>query len=196
MTEKLVTIVTGAKAELEDGKGLLDRMGHAAGTSQECFDGGRADARSATSDLLAFVERVSHLKKWGEPDEEGQPFEPSDRVDDSHSCLMDLIDEARGLLAATLRSDEASSAKISTARLVDVDMTQIVGDYATPDEVREWRWIKSVASFAHRYNGQEAGVWEFVVNLALSLDDIPPRLVPILDEARRNGAAYVLFHQG
>ena len=48
----------------------------------------------------AFVERVAALKKWDEPDEDGEPFEPSDGLDDSHSCLMDLIDEARGIAAA------------------------------------------------------------------------------------------------
>ena len=48
----------------------------------------------------AFVERVAALKKWDEPDEDGEPFEPSDGLDDSHSCLMDLIDEARVIAAA------------------------------------------------------------------------------------------------
>ena len=47
-----------------------------------------------------FVERVAALKKWDEPDEDGEPFEPSDGLDDSHSCLMDLIDEARVIAAA------------------------------------------------------------------------------------------------
>lgn len=46
---------------------------------------------------LAFVRKVAELKKWGELDEEGEPFEPSDGVEDSHDCLMDLIDEARDI---------------------------------------------------------------------------------------------------
>ncbi len=46
---------------------------------------------------LAFVRKVAALMKWGEPDEEGDPFEPDDGVDDSHTCLMDLIDEARAI---------------------------------------------------------------------------------------------------
>lgn len=46
----------------------------------------------------AFVERVAGLKKWDEPDENGEPFEPSDGLEDSHSCLMDLIDNARSLV--------------------------------------------------------------------------------------------------
>lgn len=46
---------------------------------------------------LAFVRKVAELKKWGELDEEGNPFEPSDGGDDSHSCLMGLIDEARDI---------------------------------------------------------------------------------------------------
>ena len=48
---------------------------------------------------LAFVRQVAGFTKWGEPSpDDGSPFEPADMVDDSHSCLMDLIDEARALL--------------------------------------------------------------------------------------------------
>lgn len=46
-----------------------------------------------------FVERVAELKKWGEPDSEGKAFEPSDGLEDSHTCLMDLIDDARDVVA-------------------------------------------------------------------------------------------------
>jgi hypothetical protein len=48
---------------------------------------------------LEFVAKVANLKKWGEPDSDmgGEPFEPSVGVDDSHECLMDLIEEAREL---------------------------------------------------------------------------------------------------
>lgn len=52
-------------------------------------------AENVVEQSRAFVKRIASLKKWGEPDENGKPFEPSDGLDDSHSCLMDLIDEAR-----------------------------------------------------------------------------------------------------
>lgn len=47
---------------------------------------------------IAVLEKIATLKKWGEADENGEPFEPSDGADDSHECLMDLIDEAREIL--------------------------------------------------------------------------------------------------
>lgn len=49
------------------------------------------------ANAVQFVQRVAGLLKFGEPDEDGEPFDPSDGVDDSHCCLMDLIDEAREL---------------------------------------------------------------------------------------------------
>jgi hypothetical protein len=50
-----------------------------------------------TQAAIRFVSKVANLKKRGEPDKEGKPFEPSDGIDDSHSCLMDLIDDARDI---------------------------------------------------------------------------------------------------
>jgi hypothetical protein len=185
------------QADLEAGRALLDRMNHAAGPYEKRLNGGRTDACSAPSDLLAFVEKVSCLKKWGEMDDEGQPFEPSDGVDDSHSCLMDLIDEARGLLACQPQPIEPGNANdMSIARFMDVNLLDIIGDYITPDEVEEWRWIRSVASFAHRKNGEAPGVWEFLVNMAMPLDNIPPKLAPVIEAAQNRGAEYILFHQG
>jgi hypothetical protein len=46
---------------------------------------------------LRLLERIAAMKKWGEPDESGKPFEPSDGLDDSHDALMGLIDDARAL---------------------------------------------------------------------------------------------------
>lgn len=57
-------------------------------------------AENVVEQSRAFVKRIASLKKWGEPDENGNSFEPSDGLDDSHSCLMDLIDEARGISGA------------------------------------------------------------------------------------------------
>lgn len=49
--------------------------------------------------LEAFALSVAQLHKWGEPNEEQEAFMPSDGSDDSHGCLMDLIDEARKLFS-------------------------------------------------------------------------------------------------
>lgn len=184
------------------------------------------NAHSSPSKLLEFAQKVSLLKKWGEPDEDGEPFEPSDGVDDSHSCLMDLIDEARDLLEPTQpeltsycqqvcgggqcgagpvcmygvdpKTEMPAESKddLLVGRIAHIDMRSIVGDYNSPSDVAEWQWIQSVASFAHRDNGTAPGVWEFMLNLALTLDNIPPRLEPVLDASRREGAEYALFYQG
>lgn len=57
-------------------------------------------AREAASEkALAFVGRVAALKKFGEPGDDGKPFDPIEGADDSHEALMDLIDEAREIAA-------------------------------------------------------------------------------------------------
>jgi hypothetical protein len=47
-----------------------------------------------------FVQSIASLKQWGEPDGQGRPFEPSDGIEDSHTCLMALIEEARTLVGS------------------------------------------------------------------------------------------------
>jgi hypothetical protein len=76
-----------------------------------------------------------------------------------------------------------------------VMMQDIVGDYDIPDEVSEWKWVEEKASFVHSRNGQD-GVWEFVLNLANSWDDIPEKLVPVISSARADHAGYLIIHQG
>jgi hypothetical protein len=75
-------------------------------------------------------------------------------------------------------------------------MSDIVGEYDTPDQVPEWAWIERNASFAHIGNGKQPGVHEFVLNLALSFKDIPERLSKVIADARRNRISYLILHQG
>lgn len=77
-----------------------------------------------------------------------------------------------------------------------VMMQDIVGDHDTPDQVPEWTWVEQHASFNHRGNGKEPGVWEFVLNLDNGLNDVPSKLVNVLAEARSKGLSYLVFHQG
>lgn len=55
----------------------------------------------------AFVRRVAGLKVWGEPDPDnnGEPFRPQDGEEDSHICLMDLIEEARATMEVRALGD-------------------------------------------------------------------------------------------
>ncbi len=50
--------------------------------------------------LVRFVEQVADLKKWGDTAGQNEMDEPSDGMEDSHTCLMDLIDQARDILKA------------------------------------------------------------------------------------------------
>ncbi len=79
--------------------------------------------------------------------------------------------------------------------VISVMMQDIVGDYDVPEEVPEWAWIESAASFNHVRNGQD-GVWEFVLNLSKTFSNIPDRLKPVLDQARQDNLSYLIFHQG
>ncbi len=76
-----------------------------------------------------------------------------------------------------------------------VSMQDIVGDYDTPDEVPEWKWIEANASFKNTKNGN-LGVWEFMMNMNLSYDDIPEKLKGVFQEAQARGISYLIFHQG
>jgi len=89
------------------------------------------------------VKRIASLKKWGEPDENGKPFEPSDGLDDSHSCLMDLIDEAR---------------VISTHASKDVPDPMVkVHPVGKPDEWEEWHISQNLTDRWGDLNYHNAG---------------------------------------
>lgn len=79
--------------------------------------------------------------------------------------------------------------------MASVLIQDLVGDYETPHQVPEWHWIRANASYGHRDNGVD-GIWEFVVNLARTYDDLPDRLAPAVRAARESGASYLLVHQG
>lgn len=75
-----------------------------------------------------------------------------------------------------------------------VNMTDFF-DYDTPDELKEWSWIQANASFQHIHNG-ESGVYEFVINMSKTFEDIPPTLQQHIAEAKTKRIAYLIFHQG
>ncbi|MDT8992828.1 hypothetical protein RQP54_18285 [Curvibacter sp. APW13] len=97
--------------------------------------------------------------------------------------------------AARIRRAVAELLGQSAMHVEDVMMQDIVGDYDTPDTVPEWAWVEAHASYRHRHNGED-GIWEFIVNLARHFDDVPEKLRPVIQSARKSGAAYLVFHQG
>lgn len=82
-----------------------------------------------------------------------------------------------------------------TERTISIMMADVVGDYDRPEEVPEWKWVENHASYKHCKNA-EGGVWEFILNLGMTFADIPARLQPVIEQARLQGAGYVIFHQG
>lgn len=90
-----------------------------------------------------FTQQVANLSKWGCTDAETE--EPSEGTDDSHSCLMDLIDDARKVIAEpgskptfwVLTIDNESGIQPSVHRTRD-------GAYQELDDyVQEW-WEKEL----------------------------------------------------
>lgn len=55
------------------------------------------DVGRPAGQLVKFIEQVAAFKKWGDGSNE-MDDDPSDGTDDSHACLMDLIDQARDIL--------------------------------------------------------------------------------------------------
>lgn len=81
-------------------------------------------------------------------------------------------------------------------KVASVMMSDVIGEYDTPDEVPEWAWVEENSIMAHRKNGESDGIWEFMLNMAREYHDVPAKLLPVLNEARSKGVAYLLFHQG
>jgi hypothetical protein len=88
----------------------------------------------------------------------------------------------------------------SVLNVIDVMMSDVVGDYDDASDVPEWHWVQQHASFSHKDNGAGHGIWEFLVNVqCASLEDgndspIPEKLKPVLEEALALNAGWVLFY--
>lgn len=78
-------------------------------------------------------------------------------------------------------------------QMLDVAMSSIIGDYDDADLVPEWQWVKQMASHEH-VGVKDDFVYEFTLNLAMELDDIPPTLQPLLAAATQAGVSYILFY--
>lgn len=101
--------------------------------------------------------------------------------------------------AVSALADESGTGEVFPGATLEeigsVMMQDIIGDYTVPDDVPEWRWVEEQACFAHCHNGQH-GIWEFVLNLSLSYEDVPDKLKPVLAEANQKGLGYLIIHQG
>lgn len=128
-----------------------------------------------------------------------EPYYPQIDEDTALEMLQDVQSSIEcSLLNAVLNSTDFPDEMLPGAtkmEILDICMPDIVGDYDTPGQVPEWAWVEEKACYHHHKNGQD-GVWEFVVNLAYGVDDVPEILLPVIAAANKVGASYILFHQG
>jgi len=111
---------------------------------------------------------------------------------------VEIVDE---LLALDSDDEEETSGgclirAADSEKIVSVMMSDVIGDYDSPEQVPEWAWVEQNSTMSHRKNGMEGGIWEFVLNMSREFSDVPASLKPLLKEARSKGVAYLLFHQG
>jgi len=80
----------------------------------------------------------------------------------------------------------------------DINLVDVLGEYDVPENTTEWQWIAERHTFAHKGNNVDSGVYEFMVNIESSkhFEDIPVKLVPFFEEAKAQGAIWILFNQG
>lgn len=102
----------------------------------------------------------------------------------SAPSVTDTDDEGKEVLPGATKSE-----------IREVMMQDIVGDYDVPESVPEWKWVEENASFAHVQNGVADGIWEFILNLGNMLAP-PEKLKPVVEQAHKDGIAYLVFHQG
>lgn len=135
------------------------------------------------------------------------PFSPLfDGGDDSLIAM--LLDFQRQMQAA-MTDAALKTADIAIAgsgcsgqNVLDVLVPDYV-DYHSAEESPEWAWIEKRASYVHKANGREDGVWEFFLNVAhLEHDletgpvEVPSSLSEPIRAALAGGYGYILFHQG
>jgi hypothetical protein len=130
--------------------------------------------------------------------EAGTPF----CIESAKNNLSSAIENER--LNCALTPDDISADNVdvdllnqesSTMSILDVNMTDIIGDYDTPDGIKEWQWIQKNACFSHRNNGKE-GLWDFMVNISVEHTNTPFNLLPVIISAIASGHSYILFNQG
>ena len=83
-------------------------------------------------------------------------------------------------------------------KYMDVNMTDHF-EYDTPDTLHEWEWIEGRARWAHRGNGVEGGVWEYMVTVSTFENDpgcVPDTLKPFFEQAVKEDCFWIMFNQG
>ena len=114
------------------------------------------------------------------------------------ACAIDAVEQlglavVPPIVVGTKNTEVLPGATAS--EVVHVQIQDLVGEYDKPESVGEWAWIEQHASFSHKDNGTSGGL-EFVLNLSLTFDNIPEKLLATIRDAKQRHIAYLIFHQG
>jgi hypothetical protein len=165
-------------------------------TGEEGFDDGTAMVVEDAMETYGYHSRARMLYA-GEADINA-PFQPNFELslgEQSASALRPPILESEGGVPP------AADRLFSRLAVIEVNLTDVLNEYDEPDDVPDWKWIKEHHSFAHKGNGTDGGVWEFMVRTEKMenpafLAGMPDTLRPFFERAKADGAAWVMFHQG
>ena len=123
-------------------------------------------------------------------------------ADKLRTGAVDLKDVLQGKVSvtapATAQPEITAAGLFSVLKVIEVNLVDVLNEYDAPDEASEWAWVEAHHSFKHKGNGGDPGVWEFMVNVESHKDaaDMPVYLKPFFDEALKQKAAWIMFHQG
>lgn len=142
-----------------------------------------ADTDAGVAKVFAYIKATSDA---------GQDCGGSD-------CFLDANDVDEWLQAKS--AVFSAEGLFSELNVIEVNLVEVLNEYDAPDDVPDWKWVEEHHSFAHKGNGVDGGVWEFMVNTAKMEDEdfvegMPPTLRPFFELAQAKGAAWVMFHQG
>jgi hypothetical protein len=115
-----------------------------------------------------------------------------------HAAYEKLVAEEFGAKATSLAPAYSAKGLFNTLKVIEVNLVDVLNEYDVPEDCAEWGWVEKHHSFKHKDNGGEPGVWEFMVNVEKMafVTDIPETLRPYFETAKKEGAAWVMFHQG
>lgn len=103
------------------------------------------------------------------------------------------------LSAKLSRQDKAFRTQaITSVRVLELFMPDILGDYETPDSRVEWQWVEKMHSFVHKGNGIEGGVYEYMVHVARitnSGEPLPEWMEQYYQLAVESDCNWIMFYQ-
>lgn len=114
-------------------------------------------------------------------------------------CYLDAKDVDEWLEAKS--AVYSADGLFSEINVIEVNLVEVLNEYDVPEDVPDWNWVEQHHSFAHKGNGVEGGVWEFMIHTSKAenpdfVEGMPATLRPFFELAKTKGAAWVMFHQG